>query len=68
MKKFDDEPYDVIIFDEIYKNDLSMLTKIKHYSENNPNKLIYATGDTSQNKPINALSTEIEQRICVSLY
>ena len=62
MKKFDDEPYDVIIFDEIYKNDLSMLTKIKHYSENNPNKLIYATGDTSQNKPINALSTEIEHK------
>ena len=60
MKKFDDDPYDVIIFDEIYKNDLFMLTKIKHYSDNNPHKLIYATGDTSQNKTVNILSSEIE--------
>ena len=63
--------HNVIIFDEIYKNDLSMLTKIKRYSENNPDKLIYATGDTSQNKPVNMLSSEIEHKIyayhCVSI-
>ena len=62
MKKFDDAPYGVIVFDEIYLNDLTMLRKIRKYSLNHPEKIILATGDTSQNKPIDVWSTEIEHK------
>ena len=48
MSKFDDSAYDVIVFDEIYFANVQMLAKIKRYTENNPNKIILATGDTDQ--------------------
>ena len=71
MRKFDDSLFDVIVFDEIFKNDLIILNKIKHYVEENPDKIILATGDTDQNKPVNLLSTEIEHKEhayhCVSM-
>ena len=48
MAKFDDSKYNVIVFDEVYFANITMLAKIKRYSENNPNKIILATGDTNQ--------------------
>ena len=33
-----------------------MLTKIKHYVEKRPNKIILAFGDTAQNDPIDTLT------------
>ena len=36
MKKFDDSPYDVIVFEEIYLNGLVILRKIKEYIDNHP--------------------------------
>ena len=48
MKRIHDSPYDVIVFDEIYFANITMLARIKRYSENNPNKIIIATGDTCQ--------------------
>ncbi len=45
---FNDEEFDVIVFDEIYFASLRMLAKIKHYSETHTNKIIIATGDTCQ--------------------
>ena len=41
MSKFDDKPYDVIVFDEIYFASVRMLAKIKRYNELNPDKIIW---------------------------
>ena len=56
MAKFDDSIYDVIVFDEIYFANIRMLTKIKRYCENNPSKIILATGDTNQLETIDLVS------------
>ena len=34
--KFNDSPYQVVVFDEIFLLDINMLTKIKHYIEKRP--------------------------------
>jgi len=60
MKRFDDSPYDVIVFDEIYFANITMLAKIKKYSENNPDKIVIATGDTCQLETIDLISSEID--------
>ena len=62
MKKFDDSLFDVIVFDEIFKCPISILTRIKNYVETHPDKIILATGDTDQNKPVETLSTEIDHK------
>ena len=54
--KFNDSPYQVVVFDEIFLLDINMLTKIKHYIEKRPNKIILATGDTAQNGPVDTLT------------
>ena len=51
-KKFDCDEYDVIVFDEIYFSSIQKLSKIKKFCIENPNKIIIATGDTSQLEPI----------------
>jgi len=48
MAKFDDSEYDTIVFDEIVFHNTFILRKIKRYCENNPDKIIIATGDTNQ--------------------
>jgi len=60
MSKFDDSLYDVIVFDEIYFANIQMLAKIKRYSENNPTKIILATGDTNQLETIDLISNQLE--------
>ncbi len=60
MAKFDDSPYDVIVFDEIYFANIRMLAKIKRYSENNPGKIILAAGDTNQLETIDLISNQID--------
>ena len=60
MSKFDDSAYDVIVFDEIYFANVQMLAKIKRYTENNPNKIILATGDTNQLETIDLISNQID--------
>ena len=60
MAKFDDSGYDVIVFDEIYFANVRMLAKIKSYSENNPDKIILATGDTNQLETIDLVSDQID--------
>jgi hypothetical protein len=56
MSKFDDKPYDVIVFDEIYFASVRMLAKVKRYSVLNPDKIILATGDTDQLERIDLIS------------
>ena len=58
--KFDDSSFDVIVFDEIYFASVRMLAKIKRYSENNPNKIILATGDTNQLETIDIISNQLD--------
>jgi hypothetical protein len=53
ISKIDTSLYDVIVFDEIYLVDIQKLVKIKQFCLNNPDKIIIATGDTSQLPPIN---------------
>jgi ATP-dependent exoDNAse (exonuclease V) alpha subunit len=48
--------YDVIVFDEICLVDLTFLSRIRNFCNNNADKIIVATGDTKQLKPINAIS------------
>ena len=60
MAKFDDSKYNVIVFDEVYFANITMLAKIKRYSENNPEKIILATGDTNQLETIDLVSNQID--------
>ena len=59
MSKFNDKPYDVIVFDEIYFASVRMLAKVKRYSELNPEKIVLATGDTDQLESIDLISDNI---------
>ena len=53
LPKVDASQFDVIVFDEIYFVDICKLSKIKNFVDNNKDKIIIATGDTSQLEPIN---------------
>ena len=53
LETFDYSGYDVIVFHEIYFSSLSTYWRIKQFvEENKNNKIIVATGDTKQLKPI----------------
>ena len=60
MPKFDDSDYDVVVFDEIYFYDIRKFARINRYCRENPNKIIIATGDTSQLEPIASLSNQLD--------
>jgi hypothetical protein len=60
ISKFDDKPYDVIVFDEIYFASVRMLAKIRRYSESHPEKIILATGDADQLETIGLVSNRID--------
>lgn len=62
MQKFDDSLFDVIVFDEIFNCDLLILRRIYEYSLKNPHKIILATGDSDQNRPVELWSTEIDHK------
>ena len=53
ISKIDTSLYDVIVFDEIYLVGIQKLVNIEQFCLNNPDKIIIATGDTSQLPPIN---------------
>ena len=59
MAKFDDSPYDVIVFDEIYFANVRMLARIERYADNIPKKVIIATGDTNQLETCDPLVEEL---------
>ena len=48
MAKFDDSPFDTIVFDEIFFSCVRKLARIKRYCEERPEKIVIATGDTNQ--------------------
>ena len=57
LEPFDYSGYDVIVFDEVYFSSSSTYWRIKQFAEENKsNKIIVATGDTKQLKPIQPLT------------
>ena len=48
MAKFDDSPFDTIVFDEIFFCSVRKLARIKRYCDEHPEKIVIATGDTNQ--------------------
>ena len=45
---YDYSPFDVIVFDEIYMSNLYVLNKVRLFIQNNPDKIVVATGDVKQ--------------------
>jgi len=62
ITRFDASPYDCIVFDEVYMCDIQMLTRIKHYCDNNPDKVIVATADCNQLPPVNYILNQVEYK------
>ena len=48
----------MLVFDEIYLVDIYKLSKVKHFVDNNKDKIRIAAGDTSQLEPINEYSNQ----------
>ena len=58
MAKFDDGPYDTIVFEEIFFCSIRKLARIKRYCEEHPDKIVIATGDTSQLESIDCITNQ----------
>jgi hypothetical protein len=58
IKAFDYSEFDVFVFDEIYCNDIQILNRIKRFIDNNKDKIIIATGDSEQLKPVNDITNQ----------
>ena len=57
LEPFDFTGYDVIVFDEIYFSNLNTYWRIKQFVEQNKhNKIIIATGDAKQLRPVQELT------------
>ena len=57
LAPFDYSSYGVVVFDEIYFSSLTTYWRIKQFvGENKYSKLVIATGDTKQLKPIQPLT------------
>ena len=56
MARFDDSPYDSVVFDEIFFASIRKLARIKNYADKHPEKIIIATGDTNQLETIDIVS------------
>ena len=62
MKKFNADEYDTIVFDEIFFNNVKILARIYNYVKNNPEKIIIATGDTQQLRPIEDITNQFDYK------
>jgi ATP-dependent exoDNAse (exonuclease V) alpha subunit len=58
MKPFDYSEFDVFVVDEIYCNDMQVFNRIKRFIDNNKDKLIIATGDSEQLKPVQDITNQ----------
>ena len=62
MKKFDASEYDTIVFDEIFFNNVKVLSKILNYVKRNTDKIIIATGDTQQLAPVEVITNQYDYK------
>ena len=53
---FDYSSYDIIVFDEIYMSNLYVLNKVRLFIQNNPDKMVVATGDVKQLQGVEILT------------
>ena len=58
MAKFDDSPYDTIVFDEIFFSSVRKLARIKRHCDTHPEKIVLATGDTKQLESIDQITNQ----------
>ena len=58
LKSFDYSEFNVFIFDEIYCNDVHIINRIKNFIDTNKDKIIIATGDSEQLKPVNEITNQ----------
>ena len=52
LPEYHHSPYNVVVCDEVYMASMYMLSKIRLFCLDNPDKIIIATGDTKQLPPI----------------
>ena len=50
------------MFDEIFFNNIKVLTRVLHYVNKNKDKIIIATGDTQQLRPIEAITNQFDYK------
>ena len=72
MKAYNIEPYDIIVFDEVYLYDIQCLKAIDTFIKKNKDKQIYATGDIDQCKPFgcgtnNVIDLLEYRKMCVNI-
>jgi hypothetical protein len=67
ISKFDDSDFDAIVFEENEVASVRMLAKIRRYSENTPNTIILATGDTNHLETIDLISNQLDYETCMDL-
>ena len=60
MARFDDSPYGVVVFDEIFFASIRKLARIKRYCDEHPEKIVLATGDTNQLETIDQLTNQLD--------
>ena len=58
MQRFDDGPYDTVVFDEIFFSSVRKLARIKRYCDEHPSKIVIATGDTNQLESIDLITNQ----------
>ena len=56
LPQYDYSPFDIIVFDEIYMANLYVLNKVRLFIQNNPDKIVVATGDVKQLQGVEILT------------
>ena len=56
LPSFDYSSYDIIVFAEIYMSNLYVLNKVRLFMQNNPDKMVVATGDVKQLQGVEILT------------
>jgi hypothetical protein len=63
VRTFDHSDYNIIAFDEIYFSSVRMLAKIKRFGLEHTEKIVVATGDTSQLPPVDLYTNTKEYAV-----
>ena len=64
IARFDDSPYDTIVFDEIFFSSVRKLARIKRYCDEHPEKIIIATRDSMQLECIDCITNQHDYDEC----
>ena len=56
LPQFDYSSYDIVVFDEIYMSNLYVLNKVRLFIQDNPDKMVVATGDVKQLQGVEILT------------